>query len=144
MKYKKSYKKIFLLIPCIFTGLINAQTQTPATTQLPAATQAPTGSSEQALEQLRMLQQRLSPATVAAAQTAAQNQSPTQSTVPRVVTTPGQIPGVGQAPVPPPSLPQDVALNVERDVTDANAFDAATSQIFPMTTEQIKWLKQLY
>lgn len=143
MKYKKSYKKIFLLIPCIFTGLINAQT--PAATQAPAATtQAPTGSSEQALEQLRMLQQRLAPATVAAAQTAGQNQSPTQSTVPPVVATPGQIPGAAQAPVPPPSLPLDVTLNVERDVTDANAFDAAANQIFPMTTEQIIRLKQLY
>lgn len=137
MKYK-NYKKLFLLILCIFTSIVYAQNEP----QTAPASAAKNSSSEQALEQLRMLQQRLAPQTAGA-------QNPTQAAT-SVTTTvsktgqPATTVSVSQIPQPPQAPPIDIPLNSDRDSLDANAFDAATTQLFPMTTDQIIRLKQIY
>lgn len=100
-------------------------------------------SSEQALEQLRMLQQRLAPETVAQQQQQGQRpQAPGQQ--PQAQAGRGQPQPPAGLPQPPPAPAAQVALTPDEKTIDASAFEAVTNQLFPMTNEQILRLKQLY
>lgn len=125
MKYK--INKIFgLLIICICVNL---------NTNVFAQEAQGRNSSEQALEQLRMLQQRLSPQSGQPnqAQGQPQAQQPAQPAA-----------GATTMPRPPQSPSAGVTIDIDKNTLDASAFDAVTDQLFPMSNEQILRLKQQY
>jgi len=119
------------------------------------ASAAQTDSAQQALEQLRMLQQRLStpdgntPATNAQGQALAAGQP----------LPPGQTAPLGQSQGPaqssPPNNPPKTAnatqggdesaiSPADKEVLNSLAFDGVTDQMFPLTPEQIIRIKQMY
>ena len=106
-------------------------------------------STQQALEQLRMLQQRMSPAADKSQTQVAENKLEPSPTAPMA------------RPAPPPSNSMNVAatntsnpMNAdesksipstsEKESIDSLAFDGVADQLFPLTPEQIIRLKQLY
>lgn len=92
-------------------------------------------SAQQALQQLRLLQQRLS-----------QNQG--QPGQPQQQGRPGTPPP--QNTVPPPTAPTpavpdgQVVSDADNELIDVKAFEGVTRQMFPLTPEQLLRLKQLY
>ncbi len=112
-----------------------------------AASAAPppqANSAQQALEQLRMLQQRLAP-----------NTAPNDKEKPKTIgqqaaTSPQQKNNNAAAdapPGPPPAPPGADGLALtssDNDVVDKMAFDGVTQQLFPLNPEEIIRLKQLY
>jgi len=102
-----------------------------------AADGAQTESAQQALQQLRLLQQRLAPKED---KTAAQDDqqaaaTTTESVLPKPVSTPpvSKVPAQPQVPV----VPDDAMI-------DRRAFRGVTRQLFPLTPEQIVRLHKLY
>ncbi|QLZ70174.1 type IV secretion protein IcmK [Legionella sp. PC1000] len=116
-----------------------------------------TDSAQQALQQLRLLQQRLSQN-----QPAGQNQPPGQAPAPVPGQTPPPAQNQGQnipiplanniykppvqtpppAAVPNPNAPQVISQNDE-EVIDNKAFKDMTRSIYPLSTEQIVHLRQI-
>ena len=116
-------------------------------------------SAQQALEQLRMLQQRLSPNGPGGnpAGAAAGNNPATGGALDASTPNPqGSAPGAGQPPAPSsadankpntPAAPQDAKTAlppVNKEALDALAFEGVTEQMFPLTPEQIIRIKQMY
>ena len=99
-----------------------------------STTPAPTDSAQQALQQLRLLQQRLGPqnqvsdAPADANPPVIQNKSSTNSK---------NKPAANQ-----PS-PEEVAV-LDNELIDEQAFEGVTRQMFPLTPEQIVRLRQMY
>ena len=136
MKKKKS------LLPSIALALI--LTANPLLFPVYAAE---SDSAQQALQQLRLLQQRLSQSGV--------NQPPANTALqsPTTAIRPGQpqpvpAPVTGNRP-PEPQQQQPVGENqvlteAENEVIDDKAFEGVTRQLFPLSPERIIHLKQLY
>lgn len=113
-----------------------------------------TDSAQQALQQLRLLQQRLSQTDqggnqVAGNQTAQGGQAvlgaqPTDNRPPMAATG-AAVANQGQQPPPQQGNPQDVAISAnDKELIDAKAFEGVARQLFPLTPEQIVRLKQIY
>jgi len=89
-----------------------------------------TNSTQQALEQLRMLQKRMSPAEAAAnPKELMPAPAPAQPVKPAMVLN---------------QVGTDVPTTSEKDTIDALAFDEVTEQLFPLTPEQIVRVKKQY
>lgn len=124
---------------------------------VPASSYAQDDSAQQALQQLRLLQQRLSQNQPAGTQ----NQSPGQNTAPAQnppsaqnqgpnipiplannIYKPPQ-PQAPQNPAPNPNAPQ-IITQTDEEVINNKAFKDMTKSIYPMSTEQIVHLKQMH
>lgn len=104
-------------------------------------------SAQQALQQLRLLQQKMSQgSSPAPLQTDQQNQ-PGQAIGQAGMTPPMTQPTANQPVPPPPPSPtdQNTAPPVEdKNFINAQAFEEVSDQIFPLAPEQILRLKQMY
>ncbi|MDP1602317.1 MAG: DotH/IcmK family type IV secretion protein [Legionella sp.] len=98
----------------------------------PAQTAPQTDSAQQALQQLRLIQQRLVTQGQGSDGTANGNQSTTTTTT---TTT-----GVNR----PPVQSVQVTTALDDEIIDERAFEGVTRQMFPLTPEQIIRLKQMY
>jgi intracellular multiplication protein IcmK len=105
-------------------------------------------SAQQALQQLRLLQQKLSQGgsaqtpTIAPASTTpdAAAKANTQGTAQTSANLPGPPP-----PSPPPQQDPNAPLtDADNELIDSQAFEGVTRQLFPLTPEQIIRLKQMY
>lgn len=105
-----------------------------------------TSSSQQALEQLRLLQRRMSPQTEATNNVPSLTQTTVNTTTTRREPPASVTPAQAQAPAPVVLNPVDsnVPTTSESDTIDALAFDEVTDQMFPLTPEQIMQIKQKY
>ncbi|KTD66076.1 DotH/IcmK family type IV secretion protein [Legionella spiritensis] len=109
------------------------------TTPLYAADQA--DSAQQALQQLRILQERLSKSS--GQQDGAANNQPGKSAAPASNNTRPAAPGATSNQTA--ANPQDPSLTLsDKDLIDIKAFEGVTRQLFPLTPEQILRLKQIY
>nr|WP_094092257.1 DotH/IcmK family type IV secretion protein [Legionella clemsonensis] len=115
-------------------------------------------SAQQALQQLRLLQQKLSQTSSAlssvtqpnqAQQPAAAATAPAPTGAPAA--TPTQAPANRPAPPPPPPPQQQAqtetspaSMAADNELIDTQAFEGVTRQLFPLTPEQIVRLKQIY
>lgn len=100
-------------------------------------------SAQQALQQLRILQQRLGQPNDQApgGPNLAVNQNKPAANAARPLTTHAAPPA---APAPQ-SKPEDVTMTAsDKDLIDIKAFEGVTRQLFPLTPEQILQLKQIY
>lgn len=104
-------------------------------------------SAQQALQQLRLLQQRLAkegegPNTPQSSATPSPSSVPAAPTNPQAGVVPGPAPrpltSAAAAPTPPLLTP-----NEENELIDGKAFEGTMRQLFPLTPEQILRLKQL-
>nr|WP_231862009.1 DotH/IcmK family type IV secretion protein [Legionella hackeliae] len=110
-------------------------------------------SAQQALQQLRLLQQKLSQSSNALSPIVQPNQGQQQAPVttaatPAASAATAQTPA-NQPPPPPPQQQQQQAQNqgptvADNELIDSQAFDGVTRQLFPLTPEQIVRLKQIY
>lgn len=112
---------------------------------------AETDSAQQALQQLRLLQQRLSqsgitpPQPAGATQPAQLNKSANATNAPAA--TGGVAPplaAAGANPAAAQAAEEAVLSTEDTDLIDIKAFEGVTRQLFPLTPEQILRLKQLY
>ncbi|MBA4695842.1 MAG: type IV secretion protein IcmK [Legionella sp.] len=106
-------------------------------------------SAQQALQQLRLLQQRLSPDSQQKTQPPADAPSALQAIPgPRDPITrlplPPQTTQPPQARPAPPPPPPPMTSNEENELVDSKAFEGVARQMFPLTPEQILRLKQMY
>lgn len=103
---------------------------------------AESDSAQQALQQLRLLQQRLSQSGVTQPTTTAKPGQPHPAGTP---TTPA-VAEAGNKPAEPqqPAGGDQVLTTADNDLIDLKAFEGVTRQLFPLNPEQIIRLKQLY
>ncbi len=126
----KKKKNILYLVGLALIVIINT---------IPIAVHAAGGadSAQQALQQLKILQQRLAPA--GGSPDAAGANKPAQ---PKQAATPSPAPGAN-----PPAGAQsvgDVLSQADNELIDSKAFEGVTRQLFPLNPEEIVRLKQLY
>ena len=125
------------LLSCVTLILViaSADTSYGADSQANAAPQQG-NSAQQALEQLRMLQQRMSPPS----DNKAQSKSPSPPTPPQNNS------GIGNNNPLATAAPADgqVIPLSDKQVVEELAFDGVTQQMFPLTPEEILRVKQMY
>ncbi|MDI9817884.1 MULTISPECIES: DotH/IcmK family type IV secretion protein [unclassified Legionella] len=99
-------------------------------------------SAQQALQQLRLLQQRLAqPQTPQGQQAGQQTATPAATTIPAAPTPAAQ--AAAQAPAVQRQQ-QAPTPEADNELVDSQAFEGVTRQLFPLTPEQLMRLKQLY
>lgn len=121
------------------------------------ASQNQNDSAQQALQQLRLLQQRLSPQAQQAATQAQASKTTTQTTTTSTATPPPNtvvqtqptrtITTTNVTQQQTPSNNQENAAPMtdsDNEIVDAEAFEGVTRQMFPLTPEQILRIKQMY
>ncbi|OCH98450.1 type IV secretion protein IcmK [Legionella jamestowniensis] len=110
-------------------------------------------SAQQALQQLRLLQQKLSQTSSAVSPIAQPNQAQqpagTAATPTAAPAATGQRPPNQPAPPPPPQQQAQAntspaSMAADNELIDTQAFEGVTRQLFPLTPEQIVRLKQIY
>lgn len=102
--------------------------------------QANSASAQQALQQLKILQQRMAPAANEKGKTNERGQDPQQPHQNQANTAPALAPGVNDQAVAAASSASDS----DSDIVDALAFEGVAKDMFPLNPEQIIKLKQLY
>lgn len=102
-----------------------------------------TDSAQQALQQLRLLQQRLSQTDQGGNQASQAEGGQAVNRPPTAATTAA---AANQAqPQPQSNNPQDPTITAnDKELIDTKAFEGVTRQLFPLTPEQIVRLKQIY
>lgn len=103
---------------------------------------AQNNAAQQALEQLRILQQRMSPPANGKDQTGSVPPSPTQQS-----TAQNTPPNPPAPPPPPPANAGDanqLLTPSDKEVVDELAFESVTEQMFPLSPEEILRVKQKY
>jgi len=110
-------------------------------------------SAQQALQQLRMLQERLAPNTTAgnekekpksAGQEASSPQNNNNAVAAKNNSTPGASAMAAAAPGAPPGELQQLLASSDKDTIDTMAFEGVTNQMFPLSPEEIIRVKQMY
>nr|WP_028388105.1 DotH/IcmK family type IV secretion protein [Legionella fairfieldensis] len=96
-------------------------------------------SAQQALQQLRLLQQRLTNQTGERQSNQTQSEQTSQTQIPALPSSPDN-PSTEQKPV----NENQILSNVDNELIDAKAFEGVKQQLFPLTPEQIIHLKQMY
>lgn len=105
-------------------------------------------SAQQALEQLRMLQQRLSPTSSAGdnTQPAANKDKPSLGSMPNQPKNPtgGKDSTPSDNSKEPTGITSEPVASADKDTVESLAFDGVTQQLFPLSPEEIVRVKQMY
>lgn len=120
---------VVLIVGIAFTSISSS-----ADSQINAASQQG-NSAQQALQQLRMLQQRMSPTAGDKPQSNTSNPQQNNNNNNSVTANP---------PLPPAGDNTEVISTSDKQVVEDLAFDDVTEQLFPLTPEEIVKVKQIY